>query len=156
MTAKLLKAYGSADPPSPSTSGELRLLVCPGRSQTLSIREKDFVSAAKVSGESSPRIIFREILPNMTSIVAASMLARITLVGDDPVIYDHLGDIYATQQRLSDAREAWLHALELDPTNLKLMDRFREQGMGDPAQEERIQQAKRRVAGQKPSLPIAQ
>jgi len=66
------------------------------------------------------------------------------------------GDIYATQQRLSDAREAWLHALELDPTNLKLMDRFREQGMGDPAQEERIQQAKRRVAGQKPSLPIAQ
>ena len=78
------------------------------------------------------------------------------LVGDDPVIYEHLGDIYATQQRLSDAREAWLHALELDPTNLKLMDRFREQGMGDPAQEERIQQAKRRVAGQKPSLPIAQ
>jgi peptide/nickel transport system permease protein len=43
------------------------------RSQTLSLREKDFVSAAKVSGESSPRIIFREILPNMTSIVAASM-----------------------------------------------------------------------------------
>jgi tetratricopeptide (TPR) repeat protein len=78
------------------------------------------------------------------------------LVGDDPVIYEHLGDIYAKQQRLSDAREAWLHALELDPTNLKLMDRFREQGMGDPAQEERIQQAKRRVAGQKPSLPVAQ
>ena len=78
------------------------------------------------------------------------------LVGDDPVIYEHLGDIYAKQQRLSDAREAWLHALELDPTNLKLMDRFREQGMGDPAQEERIQQAKRRVAGQKPSFPIAQ
>jgi tetratricopeptide (TPR) repeat protein len=78
------------------------------------------------------------------------------LVGDDPVIYEHLGDIYAKQQRLSDAREAWLHALELDPTNHKLMDRFREQGMGDPAQEERIQQAKQRVAGQKPPLPVAQ
>ncbi|HKT35418.1 MAG TPA: tetratricopeptide repeat protein [Nitrospira sp.] len=78
------------------------------------------------------------------------------LVGDDPVIYEHLGDIYAKQQRLSDAREAWLHALELDPTNLKLMDRFREQGMGDPAQEERIQQAKRKIEGQKPPLPIAQ
>ena len=78
------------------------------------------------------------------------------LVGDDPVIYEHLGDIYAKQQRAADAREAWLHALELDPTNHKLMDRFREEGMGDPAQEERIQQAKRRVAGQKPSLPIAQ
>jgi tetratricopeptide (TPR) repeat protein len=78
------------------------------------------------------------------------------LVGDDPVIYEHLGDIYAKQQRLSDAREAWLHALELDPTNHKLMDRFREQGMGDPAQEERIQQARRRVAGEKTSLPVAQ
>lgn len=43
------------------------------RSQTLSLREKDFVLAARVSGEHSPRIIFREILPNMTSIVAASM-----------------------------------------------------------------------------------
>lgn len=73
----------------------------------------------------------------------------VALVGDDPVIYEHLGDIYAKQQRLSDAREAWLHALELDPSNNKLMDRFRELGMGDPAQEERIQQAKRRVADQK-------
>jgi peptide/nickel transport system permease protein len=43
------------------------------RAQTLSLREKDFVSAARVSGEGSMRIIFREILPNMTSIVAASM-----------------------------------------------------------------------------------
>ena len=42
------------------------------RSQTLTLREKDFVSAARVSGERSPRIIFREILPNMTSIVMAS------------------------------------------------------------------------------------
>jgi tetratricopeptide (TPR) repeat protein len=75
------------------------------------------------------------------------------LVGDDPVIYEHLGDIYAKQQRLSDAREAWLHALELDPSNTKLMDRFREHGMGDPDQDERIQQAKRRVADQKSSLP---
>lgn len=43
------------------------------RAQTLSLREKDFVAAARVSGEGSARIIFREILPNMTSIVAASM-----------------------------------------------------------------------------------
>jgi tetratricopeptide (TPR) repeat protein len=72
------------------------------------------------------------------------------------VIYEHLGDIYAKQKNLSDAREAWLHALELDPSNNKLMERFREQGMGDPAQEERIQQAKRRVADQKSSLPVSQ
>ncbi len=71
-----------------------------------------------------------------------------TLVGDDPVIYEHLGDIYAKQQRLSEAREAWLHALELDPSNHKLMERFREHGMIDPASEDRIQQARRRVSGQ--------
>ncbi len=71
----------------------------------------------------------------------------VALVGDDPVIYEHLGEIYVKQQNLSDAREAWLHSLELDPSNEKLLQRFREQGMGDPAQEDRIQQAKRRVSG---------
>jgi len=70
----------------------------------------------------------------------------VALVGDDPVIYEHLGEIYMQQQRVSDAREAWLHSLELDPSNEKLLQRFREQGMGDPAQEDRIQQAKRRVS----------
>ena len=44
------------------------------RSQTLSLREKDFVAAAKVGGESGPRIILAEILPNMLSIVVASFL----------------------------------------------------------------------------------
>jgi tetratricopeptide (TPR) repeat protein len=70
----------------------------------------------------------------------------VALVGDDPVIYEHLGEIYAKQERLADAREAWLHSLELDPTNEKLLQRFREYGMGDPSQEDRIQQAKRRVS----------
>ena len=44
------------------------------RSQTLSLREKDFVAAAKVGGESGARIIVSEILPNMLSIVVASFL----------------------------------------------------------------------------------
>jgi peptide/nickel transport system permease protein len=44
------------------------------RSQTMSLREKDYVAAAKVSGEGNMRIILTEILPNMTSIVLASML----------------------------------------------------------------------------------
>lgn len=70
----------------------------------------------------------------------------VTLVGDDPVIFEHLGEIYVKQQNLSDAREAWLHSLELDPSNEKLLQRFREQGLGDPAQEDRIQQARRRVS----------
>lgn len=48
------------------------------RSQTLSLREKDFVSSAKVAGENSPTIIFREILPNMTSIIIAGMFGAVT------------------------------------------------------------------------------
>jgi peptide/nickel transport system permease protein len=48
------------------------------RSQTLSLREKDFVSAFIVSGEGNARIIFREILPNMASIIAGSMFGSVT------------------------------------------------------------------------------
>jgi peptide/nickel transport system permease protein len=52
------------------------------RSQTLSLREKDFVSAAEVSGEGRFRIIFGEILPNMFSLVAANMFgATIYAIG---------------------------------------------------------------------------
>lgn len=73
------------------------------------------------------------------------------LVGDDPVIYEHLGEIYLKQQQISEAREALLHSLELDPSNSKLMDRFREAGLGDPTTEERIRQAMRRVSDPKPA-----
>jgi peptide/nickel transport system permease protein len=52
------------------------------RSQTLSLREKDFVSAAEVSGESRFRIILGEIFPNMISLVAANMFgATIYAIG---------------------------------------------------------------------------
>src|SRR4029079_7968806 len=43
------------------------------RSQTLSLREKDFVSAAEVSGESTFRIILGEIFTHMNSLSAANM-----------------------------------------------------------------------------------
>ncbi|HEX6291219.1 MAG TPA: ABC transporter permease [Herpetosiphonaceae bacterium] len=48
------------------------------RAQTLSLREKDFVSASIVSGESNFRIIFREILPNMASIIVGGMIGSVT------------------------------------------------------------------------------
>ena len=52
------------------------------RSQTLSLRDRDFVSAAEVSGESRFRIITGEIFPNMTSLVAANMFgATIYAIG---------------------------------------------------------------------------
>jgi peptide/nickel transport system permease protein len=47
------------------------------RSQTLSLREKDFVAAALASGEGSARIIFAEILPNMLSLVVSSFFGNV-------------------------------------------------------------------------------
>ncbi|GGL97584.1 dipeptide/oligopeptide/nickel ABC transporter permease/ATP-binding protein [Nakamurella endophytica] len=47
------------------------------RAQTLSLRKRDFVEAARASGESTWRIIFREILPNQTAIVAATFLSTV-------------------------------------------------------------------------------
>ena len=44
------------------------------RAQTLSLRNRDFVEAARVSGEGRLRIILAEILPNLVPIVAASFL----------------------------------------------------------------------------------
>jgi peptide/nickel transport system permease protein len=48
------------------------------RSQTLSLREKDFVSASVVSGEKVPAIVFAEILPNMLSLVVSSFFGAVT------------------------------------------------------------------------------
>jgi peptide/nickel transport system permease protein len=44
------------------------------RSQALSLRNRDFVLAAKVSGESTTRIVFGEIMANMVSRIAAAFL----------------------------------------------------------------------------------
>ena len=48
------------------------------RSQIITLRNRDFVTAAKFSGESNFRIIFFEIMPNMTSLVAASFVGAAT------------------------------------------------------------------------------
>jgi peptide/nickel transport system ATP-binding protein/peptide/nickel transport system permease protein len=44
------------------------------RAQTLSLRNRDFVEASRVSGEGRLRIILVEVLPNLIPIVAASFL----------------------------------------------------------------------------------
>ena len=44
------------------------------RAQTLSLRRRDYVTAARLAGESSWRIIFTEILPNQTAIIASSFI----------------------------------------------------------------------------------
>lgn len=44
------------------------------RAQALSLRSRDFVEAARVSGESTWRIIVAEIMPNLTAVIASSFL----------------------------------------------------------------------------------
>jgi peptide/nickel transport system permease protein len=44
------------------------------RGQTLSLRQRDFVTAARVLGYSSPRIVIRHLLPNVISAVGAYMV----------------------------------------------------------------------------------
>ncbi|MEO8897700.1 MAG: ABC transporter permease [Candidatus Dormibacter sp.] len=48
------------------------------RSQASTLRNRDYVTSAVFSGERLFRIVFREILPNMTSLVAASFFAAAT------------------------------------------------------------------------------
>lgn len=45
------------------------------RAQTLALRQKDFVLASVVGGESSLRIMFREILPNMSSLLVSGFIS---------------------------------------------------------------------------------
>lgn len=44
------------------------------RSQMISLRSRDYVTSAAFSGDGMLRIVFREILPNMTSLIAASFM----------------------------------------------------------------------------------
>ena len=44
------------------------------RAQTLSLRNRDYIDSARIIGERRRRIIFAEILPNLTPIVASSFL----------------------------------------------------------------------------------
>lgn len=45
------------------------------RSQASTLRSRDFVTAARFSGDPATRIVFREIMPNMTSIIVANFIA---------------------------------------------------------------------------------
>ncbi|GAA5035362.1 hypothetical protein GCM10023258_37140 [Terrabacter aeriphilus] len=48
------------------------------RAQIITLRNRDFVTAAKFSGEGTMRIVFREIMPNMSSLVAAAFVGAAT------------------------------------------------------------------------------
>ena len=67
------------------------------RSQTQSLRGRDFVTAAQFSGERAWRIVFREILPNMTSIIASSFFGAATaaILAEAGLAFLGLGDTTA-------------------------------------------------------------
>ena len=64
------------------------------RGQALSLINRDFVHAAKVSGESTRRIVFGELMPNMISRIAAAfvLVFYIALLVDAGLEFLGLGD----------------------------------------------------------------
>jgi peptide/nickel transport system permease protein len=61
------------------------------RAQTLSLRNRDFVAAARETGERTWRIIFFEILPNETSLIAASFVQTVLYAVGTSVALAFLG-----------------------------------------------------------------
>jgi peptide/nickel transport system permease protein len=47
------------------------------RAQTLSLRRRDYVEAARATGESTWRVIFFEILPNLTAIIVSGFVGTV-------------------------------------------------------------------------------
>jgi peptide/nickel transport system permease protein len=61
------------------------------RAQTLSLKEREFVTAARASGESSLRIIFAEILPNEAALVASTFIGTFVYAVGAEVALEFLG-----------------------------------------------------------------
>ena len=68
------------------------------RGQALSLKNRDFILAAKASGESTPRIVFGELVPNMVSRIAAAfvLVFYIALLTDAGLEFLGLGDMSKT------------------------------------------------------------
>jgi peptide/nickel transport system permease protein len=65
------------------------------RGQALSLKNRDFVQAAKVAGESTWRIVFGELMPNMISRIAAAfvLVFYIAILVDAGLEFLGLGDM---------------------------------------------------------------
>ena len=64
------------------------------RSQTLSLRERPFTDASRVIGSSNTRIIFKVIIPNLLTLIAANVVLMITtaVVGEAGLDFIGLGN----------------------------------------------------------------
>ncbi len=89
------------------------------RSQTATLRTREFVTSAAFSGERLLRVAFREILPNMTSLVAASFFSAATaaVLAEASLEFLGLGNpatvswgtiLYAAQQQNALLTGQWL------------------------------------------------
>ena len=84
------------------------------RSTTLSLREKEFVEAARSLGASNTRIIFREILPNLVAPITiwATLLIPSNILFEAALSFLGLGvpiDTPSWGQALSDASNGGLY-----------------------------------------------
>jgi len=61
------------------------------RAQTLTLKEREFVAAARASGETSFRIIFVEILPNEVALVASTFIGTFVYAVGAEVALEFLG-----------------------------------------------------------------
>jgi peptide/nickel transport system permease protein len=88
------------------------------RAQTLSLRKRDFVEAARASGERTWRLVLAEVLPNLTAIIAAGFVGTVTFavmsqvtlafIGITPVSDWNWGTIlFWAQNNLALQRGAW-------------------------------------------------
>jgi peptide/nickel transport system permease protein len=68
------------------------------RGQALSLQSRDFIQAAKASGESTSRIVFGELVPNMVSRIAAAfvLVFYIALLVDAGLEFLGFGDMSKT------------------------------------------------------------
>ena len=118
------------------------------RGQTLSLREKEFVEASRSMGASNMRIVFRELLPNLTApiIVYGSILIPQVILYEAALSFLGVGvtDQPSWGQMISDATpvfsDAWWYmlfpglALAVHRARLQLRRR-RDAGRAEPAQE---------------------
>ena len=105
------------------------------RSQAATLRTRDFVTSAVFSGERLPRIVFREILPNMTSLVTSSFIAAATaaVLGEASLEFLGLGNpatvswgtiLYSAQQQNALLTGQWVLVLAPGLAIVLLMTSF--------------------------------
>lgn len=89
------------------------------RGEFLTLRQRDFVAAAQLAGQSTPRIIFTQILPNAASpiIVMASLMVATAILLESSLSFLGLGDPnqmswgYMVGSARSVLRQAWWMAV---------------------------------------------